>query len=75
MSLRDVACPGALRGPGWALAEPNDGLIEEVGEHHEASQGLVETCLKAEHPGGLCAGDRDRYRFSYGWRIPTPTLV
>lgn len=67
MSLRDVARARAHFEAGWALAEP-DGLIEEVGEHHGLLQGLVETCLKAEHPEDFARVIEITYRFSYGWR-------
>ena len=51
----------------WDLAEPDD-LIEGIGEHHGLLQGLIEICMKDDHPEAYERIIEITYHFSYGWR-------
>ena len=51
----------------WQIAQP-DGLIEIVGEHHGLLQGVLESCLKKDHPLEFAEIIKVTERFSRGWR-------
>ena len=51
----------------WQIAQP-DGLIEIVGEHHGLLQGVLESCLKKDHPQEFAEIIKVTERFSRGWR-------
>ena len=51
----------------WEISKPDD-LIEGIGEHHGLLQGLIETCMKKEHPDDYARIIYITYKFSAGWR-------
>lgn len=51
----------------WEISKPDD-LIEGIGEHHGLLQGLIETCMKKEHPDDYARIIDITYKFSAGWR-------
>lgn len=51
----------------WEISKPDD-LIEGIGEHHGLLQGLIETCMKKEHPDDYARIIDITYKFSADWR-------
>ena len=51
----------------WEISKPDD-LIEGIGEHHGLLQGLIETCMKKEHPDDYARIIDITYKFSAGCR-------
>ena len=49
------------------ISKPDD-LIEGIGEHHGLLQGLIETCMKKEHPDDYARIIDITYKFSAGWK-------